>query len=101
MAKSKKRAINKAKISAPTNYFKINPKALSLSLGIIGAVSIFILGILPILFNGWGASLVSITGSLYKGYSPSFGGAIIGAIWGFIDGYIGGLLIAWLYNKFL
>jgi len=31
--------------------------------------------------------------------SATFFGAIIGAIWGFIDGLLGGVVIAWVYNK--
>lgn len=37
---------------------------------------------------------------LFIGYSISWGGGLIGFIWGFILGFIGGVLIAWLYNKF-
>jgi len=98
---AKKRVTNKVRTPVPTNYSKISPKALALSLGIISAISIFLLGILSILFNGWGASFIALIGSFYKGFSSSLSGAVIGAIWGFIDGYIGGLLIAWVYNKFL
>ena len=87
------------KKSIPKN--KLNPKALALSLGIIGAISIFLLGILPILFNKWGHNLVLTIGSLYIGYAPNLKGAIIGAIWGFLDGFICGYLIAVLYNKLL
>jgi len=39
--------------------------------------------------------------SVYLGYTPTVLGSIIGGIWGFVDAGIGGLLLAWLYNKFL
>ncbi|MFH1592026.1 MAG: bacteriophage holin [Candidatus Woesearchaeota archaeon] len=82
-------------------YQKISPKALGLSLGIVWAVGIFLLGILPVLFGDWGKTMVLEFSSLYIGYGPSFGGAIIGAIWGFVDGLLLGLIVAWLYNKLL
>jgi len=74
--------------------------ALAMALGIISAVYVFFAGITAWLFD-WGTSVVEVISSLYIGYAPSFTGAIIGAVWAFIDGFIAGLLIAWIYNKFL
>ena len=50
-------------------------------------------------FN-WGDTFVSIMSSLYIGFKPTVSGIIIGAVWGFVDAGIAGVLIAWLYNKF-
>jgi hypothetical protein len=36
--------------------------------------------------------------SFYIGFKPTFLGGVIGAIWGFIDGAIGGVIIALVYN---
>jgi len=74
--------------------------ALALAVGIILAVYILFTGITAWLFD-WGTSLVEVISSLYIGYAASLSGAIIGTVWAFIDGFIAGLLIAWLYNKFL
>jgi len=38
--------------------------------------------------------------SLYIGYAATLLGSIIGAIWAFVDGFIGGVIVAWLYNAF-
>jgi len=35
------------------------------------------------------------------GYSATIVGILIGAVWGFIDAFIGGVVLAWLYNKLL
>ncbi len=35
------------------------------------------------------------------GYSPTLVGTITGTVWGFADGFVAGILIAWLYNRFL
>ncbi len=41
----------------------------------------------------------TVIGMIYRGYEISPIGSVIGFIWAFIDGYIGGLILAWLYNK--
>jgi len=38
---------------------------------------------------------------LYIGFGPSFVSAITGTVWALVDGLILGVLIAWLYNRFL
>ena len=71
-----------------------------LSVGIISAICVFllsvgfILGAFPILEN----LILDIYGPF--GYSISWAGAVLGALYGFIDGVIFGSLIAWIYNKF-
>jgi hypothetical protein len=76
---------------------KCSPNALGVAIGVLWAVYVFFCGITAMF--GWGAALVSALSSLYIGYAPSIPGAIIGAIWGFVDGYIGGVVIAWIYNR--
>ena len=78
---------------------KIDAKALGLSLGIIWSALIFFSAFMAMF--GWADKIVDVFGSLYIGYAPTFIGAIIGAIWAFVDAFVGGLLIAWLYNKFV
>ncbi len=52
------------------------------------------------LFLGWasifglGTSLVNIISSVYVGFAPTVLGGIVGAVWGFIDGAIGGIVIS-------
>ncbi len=82
---------------AEKNY--LNILSLGLTLGVVLAIYVFFLGIVAWLL-GWGTQLVELTSLLYIGYAPTFWGSIIGAVWGFIDGFIGGAIIAWLYNKF-
>ena len=77
---------------------KVNVVSMALDFGIACAVYAFFIGAMAWLFN-WGTSIIEIVSSLYIGYSATFIGAVIGAIWAFIDGFIGGLIISWLYNK--
>ena len=76
---------------------KLNVKALGLACGIVWSACCFCLGIMA-MFN-WGNALVDVLGSMYIGYKATVLGSIIGGIWGFFDAGIGGLVIAWLYNK--
>lgn len=71
-----------------------------LALGTAWAIGVALLAIVAGLF-GWGVALAAVLQSLYIGYGPSFVGAVAGAVWGFADGFIFGMLIAWLYNRFL
>lgn len=78
---------------------KINGKALGLSLGIVLGITIFLITFWFLLFGYQGETLIKLA-NIYLGYSVTWYGAFIGLIWGFIDGFIGGVFIAWLYNKF-
>ena len=72
--------------------------SLGLAFGITWALGVFLLGIAAALFE-WGVPVVAVLSSVYIGYSPSFVGSVSGAVWSFVDGFIGGALLAWLYNK--
>ncbi len=75
---------------------KFQPLALGMAIGILWAVSVFLLGLFAMF--GWGGALVETLGSLYLGYGASIVGAIIGVIWAFVDGFVAGVVIAWIYN---
>lgn len=77
----------------------LNVLSLGLACGITFAMGFFLLGTTAWLFN-WGNELVRVISSMYIGYSPSFLGSIIGAVWGFFDGFIMAVLIAFLYNTY-
>jgi len=74
--------------------------SLGMAIGVTWGLSVLFLAIISGLFN-WGTNLVIILQSLYVGYGPTVIGAISGAVWGFVDGLIFGVMIAWFYNKFL
>ena len=78
---------------------KLDVKALGLSLGIVWGVSVFVIGIsAPVCL--WAMHFVDVLAPFYIGFQAGLIGSIIGAVWGFIDAAIGGVLIGWLYNKF-
>ncbi|MDH3475155.1 MAG: bacteriophage holin [Rhodospirillales bacterium] len=71
-----------------------------LALGVTSAIFVFLLGLAAALL-GWGVQMAVALSSLFIGYGPTFVGAIAGAVWAFVDGLVAGVLIAWLYNRFL
>lgn len=75
---------------------KLSVKGLAISLGVAWAAMVLFTGWVAIF--GWGTNFVEALSSLYIGYAPTFLGGIIGAVWGFVDGAIGGLIIALVYN---
>lgn len=71
-----------------------------LAVAITSATFTFFLGLMAAFF-GWGVELAGALSSLYIGFSPTFVGTIAGAVWAFVAGFVAGVMIAWLYNKFL
>ncbi len=71
-----------------------------LAVGLTWALAVFLLGIDAGLFD-WGVTVVAVLSSLYIGYEPTFVGSVAGTVWAFADGFIGGVIIAWLYNRLL
>ena len=76
---------------------KLNIKAFALTCGIIWGLGLFLLTWWIIAFDGSGGS--TIIARLYRGYTITPIGSVIGLIWAFFDGLIGGAIFAWLYNK--
>jgi hypothetical protein len=70
------------------------------AIGVTWGVAVLFLAVMAGMF-GWGVALVVILQNLYLGYGPNFVGAITGAVWGFANGFVFGVLVAWSYNRAL
>lgn len=77
---------------------KLDIKAFALTCGIIWGLGVFCLTWWIIAFDG-ATHEVTIIGQLYRGYTISPAGSVIGLIWAFFDGLAGGAVFAWLYNR--
>jgi len=53
-----------------------------------------------ILFDG-STGEATLIGRVYRGYTISPIGSLIGLVWAFFDGLIGGAIFAWVYNLFV
>ena len=75
---------------------KLNVKAFAVACGTLWGLAVFGLGIFDMF--GWGTKFLEVLSSLYIGYAPTLVGVFIGAIWAFADGFVGGAVLAWVYN---
>ena len=86
------------------DYSPLSVWRIGLALGKVFAIVIFLTTLAGFykFFGGFpmiNLFLIDIYGKL--GFNISWGGAIIGAVYGFIDGFLLGALFAWIYNKAL
>jgi len=77
---------------------KLRVTALGLAVGTMWGLVIFV-ATLWTAIAGRGMTLAKL-GGYYVGYTVSFGGAVVGLLWGVVSGFILGALLAWLYNTF-
>jgi len=75
-------------------------KGLALAAGIGWGGSILIVGILNLIWSGYGVAFLDLARSIYPGYAAMSGfvGVLVGTVYGFVDGWVCGAIIAWLYN---
>jgi hypothetical protein len=78
---------------------KLDVKAFGLALGILWAAGYAVLAVLT-MTNGYGADIVTWMSKYYIGSGANPIGIVVGAVWAFVDAGIGGVVLAWLYNKF-
>ena len=78
---------------------QLNIKALGLAFGIVWGVGLFALTWWIILLNG-STGEVPFIRQVYRGFAISPVGSLFGLVWGFADGFVGGVIFAWLYNRF-
>ena len=77
---------------------KLNIKATAITVGLFFGISLFIVTWWIILFEG-PSNIPTFIGKIYRGYSLTPTGSLIGLLWGLIDGAAGGAIFAWIYNK--
>lgn len=82
-------------------FGKLNTLKFGIAAGITAGICVAFTTILGIygLFPEYNNLIISIYGFL--GYSISWAGVFLGAIYGFIDGFILTAIFAWVYNKLL
>jgi hypothetical protein len=77
---------------------KLDVKAFATTCAIIWGLGIFALTWWIIAFDG-ATGERTLIGLVYRGYTISPLGSLIGLVWGFFDALVGGAIFAWLYNR--
>jgi len=76
---------------------KLDLKAFAITCSLVWGFGLFFLTWWIIMFDGPSGE-VTLIGRLYRGYSISPAGSVIGLLWALADGFVGGAVFAWLYN---
>ncbi|NIO49807.1 MAG: hypothetical protein GTN73_10295 [Candidatus Aminicenantes bacterium] len=80
---------------------KFNVIQLGLTLAILWAVIVLLMGVTNLIFPAYGVAFLQIVDSIYPGYhfgKWGFWGVIVATLYAVIDGFVMGVVIAWLYN---
>ena len=77
---------------------KLNIKVTAVTFGLFIGISLFIITWWIIFLDG-PSDTPTFIGKIYRGYSLTPSGSLIGLLWGLIDGSITGAIFAWVYNK--
>lgn len=76
---------------------KIHPIAFGGALGAVSSLSAFGMMLMANIFLQ-GKPFVAAVGTVYLSYTPSFIACIVGALLGFVNAFIGGFVVAIIYN---
>lgn len=77
---------------------KLDIKAFGIACGLLWTLAYVVLAILS-MTNGYGSEIVNFISKYYIGSGTTPQGVVVGAVWSFVDAGIGGVVLAWLYNK--
>lgn len=78
---------------------KLSIRSFALACAILWGVGLFLATLWIVMVDG-PSDQVTFIGRIYRGYSLTIRGSLLGLIWGLADGLICGTIFAWLYNRF-
>jgi hypothetical protein len=83
-------------------YMRFSLKAIALAGAIVWGGAILLVGLINLVWPGYGLNFLQMTSSVYPGFhvTHTIGSVLMGALDGLIDGAVAGLLFALLYNGF-
>ncbi len=81
---------------------KLSLGAFSITAGILWCLAVLLVGLAHHVWPPYGEAFLELTASVYPGYAVSdqIVSVFIGAGYALVDGLVGGLVFAWLYNRF-
>jgi hypothetical protein len=87
-----------ARSAAVTTAQALDVKAFAIACALIWGIGLLALTWWVMAFDG-ATGQPTLIGHVYRGYSISPLGSLIGLLWATPDGLIGGAIFAWLYNS--
>ncbi len=78
---------------------QLQATAFGLAGGVLWGVSVLLMTLVSA-FTGYASLFLHILMEIYPGFEVTLLGAIIGLGYAFVDGFLGGFVLAWLYNRF-
>ena len=80
---------------------KLDVKAMTITVALMWSAAMLLTGIASLIWNGYAQAFLDVVASVYPGYNATstFGDVIVGALYALLDGAVGGLVLAWLYNR--
>ncbi|UCG75872.1 MAG: hypothetical protein JSV95_00620 [Gemmatimonadota bacterium] len=81
---------------------RLDAKGLGLACGILWGAALLLVSLGGMMWPGYGTAFLEFAQSIYPGYHGpgGIGPAIVVTLYGLVDGFIGGVVLAWLYNRF-
>lgn len=76
---------------------RLDTRAFGIASGVVAAGAVFALTILWLVARRDPSALGFLEGVLF-GYSVTVGGAFVGSLWAYAYGFLGGALLAFVYN---
>ncbi len=78
----------------------LNMKAFGIACGLLWGACVLLIGLGNVIWPGYGVAFLEMSASIYPGYEVGgFGSVLVGTLYALVDGFIGGIILAWLYNK--
>ncbi len=77
---------------------KLNVKAFAFTCALVWGIGVFALAWWVIVLDGRGGS-VPLLGLMYRGFTFTPMGSVVGLLWALPDGFALGALVAWIYNR--
>ena len=79
---------------------KLNLKALTISVAVVWAGAVLIVGVANAIWPGYGKAFLMVLASIYPGFGATgtVGDALVGSGYALVDAAIVGLIFGWLYN---
>ncbi len=82
---------------------RLSIRSLAVTFGILWGGTVLLLGMANLIWPSYGVAFLQLVDSVYPGYhaGQGLGSVIVGTLYAILDGAVGGLVFAWIYNRFI